>query len=74
MAWLKKIKSLSPINIAINIVKTRRTIVRYQKVNVVELKTCVKTGIIREQSWGRTEKIDFFHHRANGTLKHTPIK
>jgi hypothetical protein len=74
MAWLNKIKSLLPIDIAIKVIKARRTIVRYQKVNVFELKTCVAKGIIRERSWGLAEKIDIFHKKVDGTIQHTPAK
>lgn len=76
MAWLNKIKSLSPIsaNIDVNITKSRQTLVRYSKKNIFELKTCIETGVIRERSWGRTERIDFYHKLEDGTLQITPSK
>jgi len=74
MAWLKKVKSLIPVNINIDESHSRRTIVQYYKVNTFELEICVDKGIIRERRWWRSEKIDIFHRWPDGTLEHRPIR
>lgn len=71
MDWLEKIRSIFPVTANINVTRAKKTLVLYNKTNIFELETCIPKGIIRERSWGRTDRIDLYHLRKNGTIKIT---
>lgn len=70
MDWLTSLKDF----FAIKFTRTteRKTIVRLNKVNLFDLEVCKPKGVLRERSFGRTEKLDFYHLRDDGTIEHTP--
>ena len=68
MGWLTDIKNLIPFTYT----NERKTTVQYSKLNIFELEVCKPKGILREQSFGRTEKLDFYHLREDGSIEHTP--
>ena len=70
MDWLDKLKVVFPFGA--HAMAVRQTIVRLYKVNVAELEVCKPKGFLRERSFGRTEKLDFYHLGPDGTIKHTP--
>ena len=70
MGWLTDIKNLIPLTFNVNI--ERKTLTRLNKVNVIELEVCHAKGILRERSLWRTEKLDFYHLREDGSIEHTP--
>ena len=67
MGWLTDFKNLFPFTYT----NERKTIVQLNKVNVFDLEVCKPKGILREQSFGRSEKLDFYHLKENGTVEHT---
>lgn len=69
MDW-SRLKHLLPVEIRIRI--ERRRIEQLHKVNVFDLEVCKPKGILRERSFWRTEKMDFYHLFPDGTIKHTP--
>ena len=70
MGWLSDIKGFFPLNISLDWKRT--TIVKYHKVNTFDLTVCTPKGIIRERSFGRTDKVDFYHKKEDGSVEHTP--
>lgn len=68
MGWLTDFKNLFPFTYT----NERKTIVQLNKVNIFDLEVCKPKGILREQSFGRTEKVDFYHLREDGSIEHTP--
>ena len=70
MGWLTDIKNLLPVTFTHS--SERRTIVQVNKVNIFELEVCKPKGVLRERSLWRTEKLDFYHLREDGTIDHTP--
>ena len=72
MGWLTDIKNLLPFNIDINLGSTRRNIVQMHKVNTIDLEVCNAKGILRDRSFWRTERLDFYHLLPDGSIEHTP--
>ena len=70
MGWLSDLKNLLPFTFTHS--TERKTIVRLNKVNLFDLEVCTPKGVLRERSFGRTEKVDFYHLRDDGTIEHTP--
>ena len=68
MGWLTDIKNLIPFTYT----NERKTTVQLNKVNIFDLEVCKPKGILRERSFGRTEKLDFYHLREDGSIEHTP--
>lgn len=68
MDWLTRLKLIGAIRVAVQ----RKTLIRISKVNTWELETCKPKGVLRERSFGRTEKVDHYHLLPDGTIKHTP--
>lgn len=70
MEWWNKLKDLLPFGF--HVVHKKEVIVKLTKVNILELEECKPKGVLREKSFFRTEKLDFFHLLPNGTISHTP--
>ena len=70
MEWLSKLRHLLPLHVKLQVGKWR--IVLLHKINVLELEVCKPKGILRERSFWRMEKVDFYHLLPDGTIKHTP--
>lgn len=69
MDWLTRLTNLVP---HVRASSERKSLVLMHKVNTFELVECVPKGIIRERNFWRTERVDFYHRRPDGTIKHTP--
>ncbi len=52
----------------------RKTIVRYNKVNVIDFEVCHPKAVLRERPLGRTDRLDLIHVQEDGSVKHTPIE
>ena len=72
MGWLADLKNFLPFTFTHSATTERKTLVRLNKVNLFALEVCKPKGLIRERSFGRTEKVDFYHLRDDGTIEHTP--
>ena len=70
MGWLTDIKNLLPFTFTHT--TERKTIIRLNKVNIFELEVCKPKGVLRERSFGRTERLDYYHLRADGSIEHRP--
>ena len=70
MGWLTSLKDFFAIKFTHT--TERKTIVRLNKVNLFDLEVCQPKGVLRERSFGRTEKLDFYHLRDDDTIEHTP--
>lgn len=69
MDWLTSLKDFFAIKFTHT--TERKTIVLFNKVNLFNLEVCKPKGIMRERSFGRTEKLDFYQLRDDGTIEHT---
>ena len=70
MGWLTDIKNLLPVTFTHS--SERKTVVQVTKQNTFDLEVCKPKGVLRERSLWRTEKLDFYHLREDGTIDHTP--
>ena len=69
MDWLTRLTEKLP---SVRASSERKSLVLMHKVNISELKVCIPQGIIRERSFWRTERLDFYHHLPDDSIKHTP--
>ena len=70
MDWLTRLTDL--VSLRAHVSSERKSLVLLNKVNTLELEECVPKGIIRERSFWRIERIDFYHLQPDGSIKHTP--
>ncbi len=71
MDWPRILSSiLRPVTVNLEAVSKR--LVRYNKINVVELEVCQAKGVLRERPFWRTERLDIYHLLEDGSIKHTP--
>lgn len=75
MDWLIKLVSSLPtlrIEHQSQTLTEQKTLVLLQKVNVLDLEECKPKGIIRERTFWKTERVDFYHLLSDNSIKHTP--
>jgi len=72
MGWLTDIKNLLPLNLDIKLGSTRKNIVHMHKVNNFDLEVCKAKGILRDRTWWRMERLDYYHLLSDGSIEHTP--
>jgi len=65
MAW-----PLIKLPFHISLASRRQTIVQISKVPF-DLEVCTPKGVPREQPWWRTDRLDFYHLKSDGTIDHT---
>jgi len=70
MDFLEKLRDLIPVRLSA--LSVRKSLILRVKINTVDLETCIPKGVLRERSFWRTEKLDFFHKLADDSIKHTP--
>ncbi len=66
MGWLP-IKL--PLTISLGL--SRKTLVRFTKLDIFEMEVCETRGVRRERPLWRTDKLDFYHLLPDGRIEHT---
>ena len=70
MSFLRDLGNALPVRMNVDV--ERKTIVQYQKLNLIDLEVCHPKMVIREQAFFRTDKVDIYHAWADGYIVHTP--